>query len=191
MDRESSGDLRALVDLRHRDLSELRLDGKLRRIPWSLSGCNQSDSWKPRRRSPESVVASHEIWTWFHQLVQIRHPGLQPVLIFNPLNPQDALKHNFTSLKTDLIFLQLGFLKWIFPWNCFNNNDIFFSLASQLQVIFIHCKSRISLNTEIKWNKEGFMPPLCTCRLNWTKRTSWGWLDKWDDTALQTQNSKF
>ena len=26
---------------------------------------------------------------------------------FNPLNPHDALKHHFTSLKTDLIFLQL------------------------------------------------------------------------------------
>ena len=26
---------------------------------------------------------------------------------FNPLSPHDALKHHFTSLKTDLIFLQL------------------------------------------------------------------------------------
>ena len=25
---------------------------------------------------------------------------------FNPLNPYDALKHHFTSLKTELIFLQ-------------------------------------------------------------------------------------
>ena len=25
---------------------------------------------------------------------------------FNPLNPNDALKHHFASLKTDLIFLQ-------------------------------------------------------------------------------------
>ena len=30
---------------------------------------------------------------------------------FNPLSPHDALKHNFTSLKTDLIFLQLGVLE--------------------------------------------------------------------------------
>ena len=29
---------------------------------------------------------------------------------FNPLSPHDALKHHFTSLKTDLIFLQLGVL---------------------------------------------------------------------------------
>ena len=32
---------------------------------------------------------------------------------------------------------------------------------------------------------------LCTYRLNWTRRTSWGWWDDWDDTVLQTQDSKF
>ena len=26
--------------------------------------------------------------------------------LFNPLSPHDALKHHFTSLKTDFIFLQ-------------------------------------------------------------------------------------
>ena len=30
---------------------------------------------------------------------------------FNPLSPYDALKHNFTSVQTDLIFLQLGVLE--------------------------------------------------------------------------------
>ena len=30
------------------------------------------------------------------------------VLSVNPLSPHDALKHHFTSLKTDLIFIQLG-----------------------------------------------------------------------------------
>ena len=29
-----------------------------------------------------------------------------PMSLFNPLSPHDALKHHFTSLKTDLIFLQ-------------------------------------------------------------------------------------
>ena len=32
---------------------------------------------------------------------------------------------------------------------------------------------------------------LCTYRLNWARRTSWGWWDEWDDTVLQTQDSKF
>ena len=41
-----------------------------------------------------------------------------------------------------------------------------------------------------KWNELGFRPPLCTYRLNWARRTSWGWWDDWDDTVLQTQDSK-
>ena len=43
----------------------------------------------------------------------------------------------------------------------------------------------------IKWNESGFRPPLCTYRLNWARRTTWGWWDDWDDTVLQTQDSKF
>ena len=42
-----------------------------------------------------------------------------------------------------------------------------------------------------KWNESGFRPPLCTYRLNWARRTSWGWWDDWEDTVLQTQDSKF
>ena len=42
-----------------------------------------------------------------------------------------------------------------------------------------------------KWNKSGFRLLLCTYRLNWARTTSWGWWDEWDDTVLQTQNSKF
>ena len=33
------------------------------------------------------------------------------VQCFNPFSPHDALKHHFTSLKTDLIFLQPGVLE--------------------------------------------------------------------------------
>ena len=43
----------------------------------------------------------------------------------------------------------------------------------------------------MKWNESGFRPPLCTYRLNWARRTFWGWWDDWDDTVLQTQDSKF
>ena len=42
-----------------------------------------------------------------------------------------------------------------------------------------------------KWDESGFRPPLCTYRLNRARRTSWGWWDDWDDTVLQTQDSKF
>ena len=48
----------------------------------------------------------------------------------------------------------------------------------------------IFTKNEMKWNESGFRPPLCTYRLNWA-RTSWGWWDDWDDTVLQTQDSKF
>ena len=47
------------------------------------------------------------------------------------------------------------------------------------------------VNSGLKWNESGFRPPLCTYRLNWARRTSWGWWDDWDDTVLQTQDSKF
>ena len=40
---------------------------------------------------------------------------------FNPLSPHDALEHHFTSLKTNLIFLQLGVLEQKIPWNWFTN----------------------------------------------------------------------
>ena len=43
----------------------------------------------------------------------------------------------------------------------------------------------------LTWNESGFRPPLCTYRLNWARRTSWGWWDDCDDTVLQTQDSKF
>ena len=47
------------------------------------------------------------------------------------------------------------------------------------------------IENEMKWNESDFRPPLCTYRLNWARRTSWGWWDDWDDTVLQTQDSKF
>ena len=49
----------------------------------------------------------------------------------------------------------------------------------------------VCFQCEMKWNESGFRPPLCTYRLNWARRTSWGWWDDWDDTVLQTQDSKF
>ena len=54
--------------------------------------------------------------------------------------------------------------------------------------IFIHLFIHSFISLEMKWNESGFRPPLCTYRLNWARRTSWGW---WDDTVLQTQDSKF
>ena len=52
-------------------------------------------------------------------------------------------------------------------------------------------KKKTCSEKKMKWNESGFRPPLCTYRLNWARRTSWGWWDDWDDTVLQTQDSKF
>ena len=62
----------------------------------------------------------------------------------NPLSPHDALKHHFTSLKTYLIFLQLGVLERNFPWNWFTNTWQFSLIFHPPEVIFIHYKSRIA-----------------------------------------------
>ena len=48
-----------------------------------------------------------------------------------------------------------------------------------------------NLQMKMKWNESGFRPPLCTYRLNWARKTSWGWWDDWDDTVIQTQDLKF
>ena len=72
-------------------------------------------------------------------------------------------------------------------------NFIGFSLDESLFLKLTGFWRRHSLRTPLikKWNESGFRPPLCTYRLNWARRTSWGWWDDWDDTVLQTQDSKF
>ena len=50
-------------------------------------------------------------------LLPLKLTARGPTLVerLNPLGPHDALKHHFTSLKTDLIFLQLRVLERKFP----------------------------------------------------------------------------
>ena len=55
----------------------------------------------------------------------------------------------------------------------------------------MHRAERLFTRFIMKWNEWGFRPPLCTYRLNWVKRTSWGWWDEWDDPALRTHDLKF
>ena len=73
----------------------------------------------------------------------------------------------------------------------FNEQNTFFipSIALTISGKFKYIFTVVGLPK--KWNESGFRPPLCTYRLNWARRTSWGWWDDWDDTVLQTQNSKF
>ena len=44
------------------------------------------------------------VFKLFYKLIKSSLLGIK--YLFNPLGPHDALKHRFTSLKTDLIFLQ-------------------------------------------------------------------------------------
>ena len=70
------------------------------------------------------------------------------------------------------------------------SDNVSWWLANALEVLARqHGIAVIALSS--KWNESGFRPPLCTYRLNWARRTSWGWWDDWDDTVLQTQDSKF
>ena len=64
--------------------------------------------------------------------------------------------------------------------------NVYFMMAKHFVIKYLMVLSRNE-----KWNESGFRPPLCTYRLNWARRTSWGWWDDWDDTVLQTQDSKF
>ena len=51
------------------------------------------------------------------------------VVHLNPSSPHDALKHHFTSTKTDLISWNLVVWERKFSWKCFKNNSIFFHLS--------------------------------------------------------------
>ena len=62
----------------------------------------------------------------------------------NTLNPHNALTHHFTSLKTDLIFLQQRALERKFLLNWFTNTWQFSFIFKRHQIIFIHFKSRIA-----------------------------------------------
>ena len=77
-------------------------------------------------------------------------PGLSAstentIHLLSPLCPHDALKHHFTSLKTDLIFLQpkgLGMnisMKLVYQYNMAIS-----LLFHPHKIIFIHYKSRIA-----------------------------------------------
>ena len=96
------------------------------------------------------------------------------------------------KLVSKLIYKPKGVLKVLFKKHginvlCiyqYNKQYYYYSILTSVIVML----SRFS---QCRWDKSGFRPPLCTNRLNWARRTSWGWWDDWSDTVLQTQDSKF
>ena len=97
-----------------------------------------------------------------------------------------------------ICFYVLGIRIWF--W-CIGNKYSFVVLGIHVGPIFYVPRVRIiriwcigrkaAVFCVMRWNESGFRPLLCTYRLNWARRTSWGWWDDWDDTVLQTQDSKF
>ena len=66
------------------------------------------------------------------------------------------------------------------------------TISTLVQMDVWHTWINIEGNHCKEYKKEwGFRQPLCTYRLTLVRRTSWGWWDEWDDTALQTKHSKF
>ena len=80
--------------------------------------------------------------------------------------------------------------KWVWTTYTLNKKHTNLHVVSVLLISASNFRVRRG-NIKTKWNESGFRPPLCTYRLNWARRTSWGWWNDWDDTVLQTQDSKF
>ena len=78
--------------------------------------------------------------SWINVIIYF---GAHTSSLIKPLNPHDALKHHFESLKNDLISWNLGVLKRKILWNCLKIT-VYVFICHQLQVIFIHFKSRIA-----------------------------------------------
>ena len=93
------------------------------------------------------------------------------------------------SIKPTLV--QCIVLAGEYDQQCESTLNISFSCSERLLVNKLEGIFNNSFLRLTKWNESGFRPPLCTYRLNWARRASWGWWDDWDDTVLQTQDSKF
>ena len=64
------------------------------------------------------------------------------------------------------------------------------SLTYNYVVLHVSRQAYMDIETENKINRA--LGHFCAhYRLNWARKTSWGWGDDWDDTVLQTQDSKF
>ena len=72
-------------------------------------------TWRRKRDFQLQMTTSISILVNIHRMYMKCYVIISHFV--NPLSPHDALKHHFTSLKTDLIFLQLRILEWIFSKN--------------------------------------------------------------------------
>ena len=118
-------------------------------------------------------------------ICMLQHCSVRFFLFSTLTAAPDYIRFFYTSINT---------LYVSFKHVCYIDNMISISKISEsLTFIFqiLNNFHPLEVVDRVKWNESGFRPPLCTYRLNWARRTSWGWWDDWDDTVLQTQNSKF
>ena len=95
-----------------------------------------------------------------------------------------------------------------YKYKLHNIHQLLWSFQSQTDAVCIfisvlvnrtrwHCGSLMLVQYRRRSNVGGgvlccvFRPLLWTYRINWARRTTWGWWDKWDHTSLQTRDSKF
>ena len=70
-------------------------------------------------------------------------------------------------------------------WSCVSTRFLFVEHAA-LMLHMLLCALWTPEEAEHvwnEWNESGFRPPLCTYRLSWARRTSWGW---WDECPPDT-----
>ena len=104
--------------------------------------------------------------------------------------------HSTENVEVNIIWnvSQVNLLKFSPTWSCVSLPLPTISSGWKLLIYLIWAQIFTNLDNSFprnKRNESGFRPPLCTDRLNWARRTSWGWWDDWNDTVLQTQDSKF
>ena len=132
------------------------------------------------------VLTGCKVHKWTNKKWRLRN------IPFKHLSPHDALKHHFTSLKTNLFIIQLRVLEWKFPWNCFSNYvATFFNISSTsshlhpLQVENCDSNSRLVVDEDendkfrlekvkASWKKEEIkvygINTSCHCHINWILR---------------------
>ena len=108
--------------------------------------------WSMKRRLAGIIIHICSLWNQTFANLAVKKTITTSISVIvqanktiNPIRLHDALKRHFTSLKTHLVFLQLGVLEYKFPWNCFTHTwQLFSFIFYPLHVIFIHYKSRIA-----------------------------------------------
>ena len=133
-----------------------------------------------RRKRWADVVQMLYKCFWFAGCIQsIVNPYKAEIFLYKPWRPKGFSIWNHHKVNS-FRFSWIPML-WVYGHHNFLNS---FSAGTDF-------RSQNLTSMKMKWNESGFRPLLCTYRLNWARRTSWGWWDDWDDTVLQTQDSKF